>query len=485
MHSWLGEVALTRLLLQRGLGAVYLLAFWNALQQFRPLVGERGLLPVPDFVARVAFRESPSLFYVHYSDRFAALVASAGVALSLLVLTGASERGPVWLSILVWLALYVLYLSIVNVGQTFYGFGWESMLLEAGFFAAFLGPASSAPSYMPVLALRWLLFRVELGAGLIKLRGDPCWRDLTCLYYHHETQPLPNPLSAYFHHLPRAFHRASVAFSHFVQLVVPFGLFGPAWLAAAAGSLLIVHQLILIVSGNYAWLNWLTVVLGFSAFSDEFLGALLPSPGPLAARPPALEWLLYALGGVTLLLSIQPVKNLLSAQQSMNQSYNPLHLVGTYGAFGSVTRKRHEVVVEGSHDGDEWREYELKAKPGDVKRRPSQWAPYHLRLDWLMWFLPLRVVITPSGILSRGQPLWFARFMQKLLEGDAATLALLRHNPFPNDPPRYVRASLYHYELCSRLERRRTGQHWKRAYVGELLRPRALTPSAESSPPPP
>jgi hypothetical protein len=195
VDAWFGEVTFARLLLQRGLGAIYLVAFWCVIRQFRPLLGERGLLPVPAFLRRVSFRDAPSLFHWRYSDRLSTIVGWLGFGLALLVTTGLSDKGPVWLSLVIWLLLYGLYLSIVNVGQTFYGFGWESMLLEAGFFAAFLGPAGVAPSLVPVLALRWMLFRVELGAGLIKLRGDRCWRELSCLCYHHETQPLPNPLT--------------------------------------------------------------------------------------------------------------------------------------------------------------------------------------------------------------------------------------------------------------------------------------------------
>ena len=229
MSNWIGEFVTTRLLLQRGLGAIYCTAFWCAVCQFRPLLGQRGLLPVPAYLERVRFRDEPSVFFLHYSDRFAGAVAWTGFGLSLLVVTGLADGGPLWLSLAIWLLLYGLYLSIVNVGQSFYAFGWESMLLEAGFFAAFLGSRELVPSVVPVLSLRWMLFRVELGAGLIKLRGDRCWRDLTALYYHHETQPLPNPLSAYFHHLPKLVHRGGVAFSHWVQLVVPFGLLGPDW----------------------------------------------------------------------------------------------------------------------------------------------------------------------------------------------------------------------------------------------------------------
>jgi hypothetical protein len=488
VDAWFGDIHLTRVLLQRGLGAIYFVAFLCALRQFRPLLGERGLLPAPAFLAKVRFWEAPSIFHFHYSDRFFSAVAGIGLALSVLVMSGWSESGTLWLSLTVWLLLYLLYLSIVNVGQSFYGFGWESMLLEAGFFAAFLGPAEQAPSLIPVLALRWMLFRVELGAGLIKLRGDTCWRDLTCLYYHHETQPLPNPLSAYFHHLPKVLHRASVAFSHFVQLVVPFGLFGPQPVAAAAGALIIVHQLVLIVSGNYAWLNWLTVVLAMSAFSDRVLGGLLPVPAAPGPRPIAFEWLLYALAVATLLLSIKPTLNLFSKRQAMNASYNPLHLVGSYGAFGSVTRQRHELVLEGTLDEElsehtQWREYELVAKPGDPKRRPRQVAPYHLRLDWMLWFLPLRVVVRQSSLLTWGHPVWFVRLVDKLLAADAPTLALFRTNPFPGRRPRYVRASFYEYELASPRERRRTGAYWRRRYVGEYLPARGPSPRGHESPP--
>jgi hypothetical protein len=487
VDAWFGDIHLTRLLLQRGLGAIYGIAFWCALRQFRPLLGERGLSPVPAFLSKVRFWEAPSIFHLHYSDRFFSAVAALGLSLSVLVMSGWSDAGPLWLSLTVWLVLYVLYLSIVNVGQSFYGFGWESMLLEAGFFAAFLGPAEQAPSLVPVLALRWMLFRVELGAGLIKLRGDAGWRDLTCLYYHHETQPLPNALSAYFHHVPRVVHRASVAFSHFVQLVVPFGLFGPQPVAAAAGALIIVHQLVLIISGNYAWLNWLTVVLALSAFSDRTLGWLLPLSTAPGARPVAFEWLLYALAAATLLLSIKPTLNLFSKQQAMNASYNPLHLVGSYGAFGSVTRQRHELVLEGTLDEQlsehtQWREYELPAKPGDPKRRPRQVAPYHLRLDWMLWFLPLRVVVREHSLLTWGHPVWFVRLVDKLLAADAATLALFRANPFPGRAPSYVRASFYRYELASPRERRRTGAYWRRERLGEYLPARSRGPQNDPSP---
>jgi hypothetical protein len=255
MHSYVGDLWLVRLLVQRGIAAIYFIAFLSAYKQFPALLGERGLLPATFFINRVSFKTSPSLFHWRNSDRFILATAGAGICLSLVTLSGLSEMAHPILSALIWLAMWFLYLSFVNVGQTFYGFGWESMLLEAGFFAAFLGPTLSVPSPIPILILRWMLFRTELGAGLIKIRHDQCWRDLTCLFYHYETQPLPNPLSRHFHHFPKFVHRFSVLFSHLVQLIVPFGLFAPQPYAAIAGVLIIVHQLLLIVSGNYSWLT--------------------------------------------------------------------------------------------------------------------------------------------------------------------------------------------------------------------------------------
>jgi len=475
MEGYVGSVWWTRLLLQRGLAAVYLIAFVAALDQFRPLLGERGLLPVPEYLRRVSFLKAPTLFHVHYGDRFFTAVALVGAGLSVVALGGWSEAGPLWLSISVWLALWTLYLSIVNVGQDFFGFGWESMLLEAGFFASFLGPSSMAPSVIPVLILRWMLFRVELGAGLIKLRHDRCWRDLTCLYFHYETQPLPNPTSWFFHRMPRPLHRFSVLFSHFVQIVAPFGLFAPQPVASVAGGLAIFHQVWLVMSGNYAWLNWLTIVLGVAGLS---LPAAIPVV--LHARPAAYDGFALLLAGATIVLSVKPVLNLASKNQAMNLSYNPLHLVGTYGAFGSVTRERYEVVLEGTESEDprsedaKWLEYEHRAKPGRVTRMPPQVAPYHLRLDWLLWFLPFSTHVYGGQVVSFGYELWFLRLVERLLQADRPTLRLLRRDPFGGRAPRFVRARYYRYQYTGWSELRRTGAWWRRTLLGDYLPPTSL-----------
>ncbi|HYY55309.1 MAG TPA: lipase maturation factor family protein [Candidatus Dormibacteraeota bacterium] len=460
---------LARLVFQRALALVYLIAFLVAVREFVPLLGERGLLPVPRFVAAVRFRSAPSLFHFRYSDRIALAAAWSGAALAAIALAGLPDSWPLPLTMLVWAALWALYLSFVNVGQTFYGFGWETLLLETGFLAIFLGNATTAVPLPLVILIRWVLFRVEFGAGLIKLRGDRCWRDLTCLYYHHETQPMPNPLSWYFHHLPKPLHRAEVLGNHFAQLVVPFLLFTPQPLASLAGLVIVITQGWLVLSGNFSWLNAITIVLAFAAFDDDAFARVLPLAPPPQAPVPWHDVLVVAATLLVIGLSYWPARNLVSRRQLMNASFDPLHLVNTYGAFGSVTRERYEVVVEGTADEaptprTEWREYEFVGKPGDPRRRPPQVAPFHLRLDWLMWFLPL-------GMPSYE---WFVPFLMKLLLNDRATLRLLRVNPFAGAPPRFVRATLYLYRFTTPRERRETRAWWTRTRIGEYVPPVSL-----------
>lgn len=461
---------LTRLVIERALGAVYFVAFLVTVNQFRPLLGEHGLLPVPSFLRHVSFLEAPSVFHLRYSDPLLLGVAWSGLAISVAVVVGLVDLAPAWISVAVWFALWALYQSIVNVGQTFYSFGWETLLLEAGFLAIFLGAGDTIPAWPLILLFRWLVFRVEFGAGLIKLRGDRCWRDLTCLYYHHETQPMPNPLSWYFHHLPKGFHRLEVIGNFFAQLVVPFFLFAPQPIASIAGAVIVLTQGWLVLSGNFSWLNFLTMTLAFAAFDDRALSLVLPLHAPhLVALPLWWQWAAAAVTVVLVVLSYRPVLNLISPHQLMNTSFDPFHLVNTYGAFGSVTKVRYEIVVEGTDDADvdqvEWREYEFKGKPGDPRFRPRQYAPYHLRLDWLMWFAAMDAPF-------RNQ--WFIAFLIKLLHADAPTLKLIRRNPFPDRRPAAVRARLYRYRFSSPAERRRDGAWWVRTEEGEYFPPLRL-----------
>ena len=460
----------SRLLFERALAAIFFVGFLVAANQFVPLLGEHGLEPVSRFVKVVPLRASPSLFFFAPTDTAFRLAAWVGVALSLVAVAGLTERAHVLVTAALWAAMWLLYLSFVNVGQTFYGFGWETLLLESGFLAIFLGSGAAAPGVWLNWAYRWLLFRVMFGAGLIKLRGDSCWRDLTCLDYYFETQPMPNALSWSFHWLPAGVHRAGVIFNHVAELGVPFAYFAPQPIASIAGLVTIVFQLVLIVSGNLSWLNWLTIVLCIPTLDARFLSWLPVGMPSLHEPPPAQRLIVYGVVGLVAILSVAPVRNMLSPTQVMNTSFDPLHIVNTYGAFGSITRERNEIVIEGT-DADAitpsttWREYQFKGKPGDPARVPRQFAPYHLRLDWLMWF---------AAFSTPDEHPWFSALLVRLLEGDRETVSLLLTNPFPDRPPRYVRAQFYRYRFTTPDERRRTGRTWNREPIGVYFAPASL-----------
>ncbi len=473
-----------RFILQRGIAAVFVIAFVSSARQFPVLLGDRGLLPMP---RRPAGRPGPSpvrwpgptLFRWHYSDRMLRSVAWSGAALAAAVVLGLPQLGPPWLPMVVFLALWLGYMSIVNVGRVFYGFGWEILLLEAGFLAAFLGSSQSTTPVITIWLFRWLVFRLEFGAGMIKMRGDRVWRDLTALYYHHETQPMPNPLSWFFHHLPKPLHKVEVLGNHAAQLAVPFLLFAPQPVAAWAAAVVVATQLWLVLSGNFAWLNALTLVLACSAIGDEALAGALRALGLDRAMPAAAvpllggtgaaglpDWfsaVVLLVGVLMLVLAWRPLRNLFSRRQLMNASFNRWRLGNAYGAFGSITRVRREVVVEG-WDGATWLEYGFHGKPGEARRMPRQFAPYHLRLDWMMWFLAL------------GQPgmEWFLPFLDRLLAADPAALKLLRSDPFGGRPPALVRARVDIYRFTTWREWRASGNWWVRRPLGVLVAPRGL-----------
>jgi hypothetical protein len=469
------DYSFTRFVFQRLLAMIYFIGFLIAVNQFQALSGSHGLLPVKLFVKRIEFMESPSIFWYWHEDTFLKFMAWFGLTLSFLALVGISDFFATWVSVLIWFLLWLIYLSFVNVGQTFYGFGWETLLLETGFLAIFLGPLKAPTPVIVIWLLRWILFRVMLGAGLIKLRGDPCWRDLTCLQYHYETQPLPNPLSWYFHHLPVFFHRAGVVFNHFVEVIVPFGYFGPRPVRITAGVLTILFQMILIFSGNLSWLNVITIVIAVACLDDQFFSFILGSLSiPAAFTSATLTGIpmpvIFLLAAVVLVLSIKPVLNLFSPAQYMNTSFEPLHLVNTYGAFGSVTKVRKELVIEGTADSHigantQWLDYGFKGKPGDPLRRPPQVTPYHYKLDWQMWFAAMSPYYHHP---------WILNLINKLLLGQKDVLELLRDNPFPEAPPKFIRVQHYVYHFTDAKEK----GWWKRELIGEYLPPLSLNDPA-------
>jgi hypothetical protein len=476
---------LTRALVLRALGAFYFVAFLILVRQALPLIGAHGLLPLGSYLelvsrhfepARAAW-SVPTIFWLGSSDAVIEAASWLGLMLATLVVFGVANA-PIFA------ALWVLYLSFVQGGQVFYGYGWEMLLCEAGFLAIFFAPAwrprllaeSEPPPLLLVVLFRWLTFRVMLGAGLIKIRGDACWTELTCLEFHYETQPNPSPLSAYFHFAPRFTHTAGVLMNHLAELVAPFGVFGPRRVRLVAGVIIVGFQALIILSGNLSFLNWLTIAVALSCFDDRALSRLVSAARKVelagiraAARSMSRlrRAVLVALGIVIGLLSLGPIVNLLSPRQRMNASFDPFGLVNTYGAFGSVGRVRREVVIEGTSsplpdENADWREYEFPCKPGDVRRAPCLVTPYHYRLDWQLWF---------AALSNFEREPWIVHLAYKLLRGDRAIAPLLARDPFPERPPRYVRALLYRYRFAPLGER---GVYWRRELDGEYLRPLSL-----------
>jgi hypothetical protein len=465
---------LTRWVLLRLLGLVYGVAFLVAVNQVIPLVGDHGLLPAKLFLARIdaGFFRLPTIFWWWHSDTALLTVAWTGLVLSCMVAAGYANKIIMGL-------LWFLYLSIVNIGQDWWGYGWEIQLCETGFLAIFLCPLiqihpfpKEKPPVLVIYLFRWLACRIMLGAGLIKIRGDETWRNGTALYTFFETQPIPGPLSRWFHFLPHTVLKIGIWFNWVAELLAPLFVFGPRLARHIAGAVIIVFQLSIVVSGNLSFLNWLTIIPAIACFDDGFWTRILPAslvrkaaasadPEAEPGHEPITAIILATVIG---LLSIAPVMNMLSPGQVMNTSFDPFNLVNTYGAFGSVGRERYQLVFEGTMDNNpenaRWVPYPLKGLPGDPDRVPPQIAPYQLRLDWQLWFAAM------------GRPEdypWAFNLVWKLLHNDGQTLGLFAGNPFPGKPPRFIRAVLYRYSFSA------DNKHfWTREKLGNWLPPMSV-----------
>jgi len=454
------DYRLTRWLVTRLLGVVYVFAFLGLVYQALPLLGEHGLTPIGSYVDRmhtagVTFWDVPSVFMWDASDTAILAWTYIGLAIAIAVLLGYANLPML-------LVLWAIYGSFERVGQTWFSFGWEIQLLETTVIVAALAHpwdprplAARSPPVTALVLLRWLTFRIMLGAGLIKLRGSACWTDLTCLDGHFETQPSPNPLSAVFHHMPHAVHALGVVFNHAVELVGPFCLFGPRRVRLIAAAAMAAFQLTLIASGNLAFLNWLTLVPILGCFDDDALLAITPRRlrdvlrSRLHDRPARRGHRIWVacLAVVVAYKSVPVIENLCHHHQAMNRSYDRLELVNTYGAFGSVDMVRHELVIEGTLDADPtaatWHAYELPCKPGDMARRPCVLGPYHRRLDWLMWFASMP---EPREQAWQAYP-WVFHLVYKLLDGDRTVRELFAVDPFDGQPPAWIRIRRFVYHL--------------------------------------
>jgi predicted DCC family thiol-disulfide oxidoreductase YuxK len=453
----------------RLMGAIYFMAFASFGVQAAGLVGSHGILPVSEFLGAVhqslgtaAYWNVPTLLWLNRSDVCLRMVWITGVCLSLSLLLGLNSRA-------VRMGLFVLYLSLDTAGQVFMNYQWDALLLETGFLAVFLGS-----EVVIVKLFRWLLCRLIFLSGAVKLLSrDPTWSHLTALPVHYQTQPLPTPLAWYFYHLPEWFQRMSVVFVFFVELVVPCFVLAPRQLRWFAGLAITLLQLLIFLTGNYAFFNLLTISLCLFVLDDAVLSRVLPKRllssltkrVLVSVRPVWWRAVCGTVAAFVLFVSGFEMAGQLSGRrwapaETVIRAVSPFEIVNTYGLFAVMTTTRPEIIVEGSNDGTIWLPYEFKYKPGDLTRAPVWVQPHQPRLDWQMWFAALGDYRTDP---------WVLHFLARLLEGQPEVLGLLGHDPFPEAPPHYVRASVYDYRFTTPAEKKATRHWWKRELQGSYV----------------
>jgi len=469
------EFSISSAIFLRLLGLVFLCAFVSLWTQIDGLVGSRGILPIaellaaiPERIGAIRFWYLPTLSWAAPGDSALHLQCAAGAVFSVLLALGI-------LPALCAAAATALYLSLSVAGQSFLAFQWDILLVETGFLAIFLSPLSlrarfgpAGPSRTALFLLRCLVFRLNFGSGAVKLAsGDPTWRSLTALDYHYQTQPLPPWTAWYAHWTPHASHVASVVILFAGELIVPFFVFGPRRLRHAAFVLLALLQAAIAFTGNYAFFNLLTILLCVPLLDDAAFERWRRRSAASPLQRDVRRWPRAVVGAVAALLILCGAMELSGSLgrtspwpaplMAVGRAVAPLRIVNGYGLFAVMTTTRPEILVEGSADGLSWKPYEFRWKPGDLFRRPAFVAPHQPRLDWQMWF---------AALGSFEQDPWFARFLEKLLEGSPPVLALLGRNPFPGSPPRFVRARLWEYRFTEPSERKRTGAWWRRTEIG-------------------
>jgi predicted DCC family thiol-disulfide oxidoreductase YuxK len=467
----------TSWLFLRALGIVYGFAFISLWVQISGLVGSAGILPVRELLSALgaqAGRErywfAPTVAWLAAGDGALSGYCAAGSVLSALLTLGIAPR-------LCLAGLWVLYLSLATACGEFLWFQWDGLLLEAGFLAVFLAPwrlwsrpgTDPPPSRGALRLLRWLLFRLMFSSAVVKLAsGDPTWRTLTALGYHYETQPLPPWTAWYAGQLPAWTARVSTAGVLLTEGLVPFLIFAPRRIRFVGAGVLAGLQILILITGNYAFFNWLALALCLLLLDDAVWPGGLRGrlAGPAAGPVPTAwgVWIARPTLVALFLLSWVPLAGAFgggsAGREPLQAAYRavlPFRLTNHYGLFAVMTTERREIIIEGSDDGGIWKPYEFRYKPGAVSRRPAFVAPHQPRLDWQMWFAALGDY--------RGNP-WFLSFCQRLLEGSKPVLGLLRTNPFPRAPPRLLRAVVYEYRFTDPATRRATGAWWRRTPRG-------------------
>ncbi len=471
----------SRDLFVRSLGAIYLIAFVSLWLQVDGLIGEQGILPVGrhlqfarEQLGSDAFALFPTLCWFNSSNGFLHFLCGAGALVSVLLMAGLAP----FLSLAL---LFLLYLSLAIAGQTFLSFQWDILLLEAGFLAIFFAPCrwrmnakGDAPfSRVGFFLLKLLLFKLMLMSGVVKLMsGDESWWDLTALDYHYWTQPLPTVIGWWSDQHPEWFKKFSVAFCLAVEIIAPFFIWAPRRLRHCAAGLLIGLQIAIAATGNYCFFNLLTIALCLLLIDDTLWARWVrPAPshsgirGPRSARALPIAAILVLvitlpINGMFIFSAFRPGAEWPRPIAAIYGYIEPIRVVNGYGLFRVMTKSRPEIIIEGSADGIEWLPYEFHWKPGALETAPRWAAPHQPRLDWQMWF---------AALGTYRQNSWFISLLERLLRNTPEVTRLLAQNPFPENPPRYIRARLYEYRFATWAEYRSTGAWWKREERGEYL----------------
>jgi lipase maturation factor 1 len=464
------QLQLTSWLFMRLLAVIYFIAFFSLAVQVAGLAGPQGILPIDSYMADVAaaigqpaaWLWMPSLFWITGgSDLMLQAAAYLGVVLALALLMGRWER-PVLI------ALFLLYLSLYHACQVFTNFQWDFLLLETGFLAIFL---VDGPSRLLIFLFEWLLFRLRFMSGAFKLlSGDPSWSGLTTLDYYFQTQPLPHTGSWYAHLLPEWMLKTGTGLTLFSELIVPFFIFLPRPFRLAAVAITLLMQLLIIATSNHNFINLLTILLCLFLLDDRIVVRLLPrrTAGLQPRRPGRVNGLLVSLAALLIvpssLIGFTSHALRTPAPAPLQAYYDAVRRYGIgniYHVYPTMQTERQELIIQGSRDGEQWKTYAFKYKPGDPARRPPFNVPHQPRLDWMMWFVPTQQQI---------QLYWFGKFMQRLREGSPIVTALLAVDPFPGEPPRYLRVLDYRYRFTTPEERADTGNWWVGEYLGEFPR---------------
>jgi hypothetical protein len=484
-----------RWLFLRSLGLIFFSAFYSLSYQIRGLIGPDGILPAGEYLAQVTrvlgsarFWYAPTIFWWSSTDRFLIAVVLAGMVASLLLTLNFAPRGML-------LICLATFLSFIAAAQDFASYQSDGMLLEAGFIGVFFAPSgwrprlggSQPPSRASRYLLIWLMFRIYFESGIAKILGhDPEWRDFTAMDQYYQNGPLPTWIAWYAHQLPHSFHAATAVLTLALELVLIFAIFLPRRSRIALFFLITPWQVGIILTSNYAFLNYIVLVLGFLLLDDQFLARFLPpslcsaggasvpdsqtpdwrSQIQIGVQAIFLTWIFYATSALLILMVIPNAPLPLGPIRTLE----PYRIANEFGLFAVMTRERYEIEFQGSNDGENWTPYAFRNKPQDPHVAPRIYAPYQPRFDWNLWF---------ASLGNWRQYPWVLKVEERLLSGSPDVLSLFANNPFPGHPPAQIRAVLWQYSFTSRAERREQGTWWRRENLGLYAPTLGLQPNGK------